>query len=189
MSSTDFFRLVFDSKLEDYTYFDEPTDTNGNIVDWWNFTGCGFWKQEEALMVTANPVGRIYDICMGPGDVPYVTKKVVDAFESDRRFTDAVQFVPLNFHHSIVYIMNILPVIACVDEQNTGSIMRWQEGDGEPEKVGQFRQIVDLRVNSKKLRGVDICRVKDWEVCIIVSEKTKNLIEDNKLGGVAFWPS
>jgi hypothetical protein len=185
----EFYEVVFDSSLSDYTYFDEPMIENGDVIDWWHFSGSGRWEGKEPLKVTASPIGKLYDVSMAPGDVPYVTKKVADIFNAEKVLADAVQFIPLKYGVNTIYIMNILPVIACVDEEKTESIMRWQEEDGEPEKIGKYRQIIGLRVDPERLKHIDICRVKDWEVSIIVSQRVKLILDAHHVNGIVFWPA
>lgn len=183
-----YFELGFDSGLSDYTYFGEPMTENGDVIDWWHFSGSGRWEGTEPLKVTANPIGKIYDMSMAPGDVPYVTKRVVDIFNADKCLDGAVQFIPVKYGVNTIYIMNILPVVACVDDRKTESIMRWQTEDGEPDRIGQYRQIIGLRVDPKRLKGIDICRVQDWEVSIIISQRLRTLLEAHHVKGVVFWP-
>jgi hypothetical protein len=87
-----------------------------------------------------------------------------------------------------IYILNILPVVACVDDEKTKEILRWEEEDEEPDKTGKYRQIIGMRVDPERLKGIDICRVKDWEVSIIISQRVKSLLESHSVKGVVFWP-
>ena len=184
----EFYSVVFDDSLNDYTYFGEPMTENGDVIDWWHFSGSGRWEGTELLNVTANPIGKLYDISMAPGDVPYVTKRVVDLFNADKSLSDAVQFIPLRYGVNTIYLMNILPLVECVDDEKTESIMRWQAEDDEPDKIGQYRQIIGLRVDPERLVGIDICRVQDWEVSIIVSQRVRMMLETHHVNGVVFWP-
>lgn len=179
---------MFDSGLSDYTYFGEPMTENGDVIDWWHFSGSGRWEGTEPLKVAANPIGKLYDMSMAPGDVPYVTKRVVDLFNAGKLLSDAVQFIPLRYGVNTIYIMNILPVVSCVDEENTESIMRWQSEDDEPDRIGQYRQIIGLRVDPVRLKGIDICRVQGWEVSILISQRLRTLLEAHHVKGVVFWP-
>jgi hypothetical protein len=188
-TNSSFYRVAFDSRLNDCTYFDEPKTVTNEVLDWWHFSNGREWNGRESLKVTAYRTGRLYDISMAPGDIPYVTRRVVDIFKLDRSLSDSVQFIPLAYGESTIHLMNILPVISCIDEIRTESVMLWKEEDGEPEKVGEYRQVIGLRVDPDKLQDVDICRVRGWEVAIIVSRRLKLMLEAHLVTGVEFWPA
>ena len=87
-----------------------------------------------------------------------------------------------------IYLMNILPLVECVDDEKTESIVRWQAEDDEPDKIGQYRQITGLRVDPERLVGIDTCRVQDWEVSIIISQRVRMMLDAHHVKGVVFWP-
>jgi len=59
--------------------------------------------------------------------------------------------------------------------------MRWGAADGQPDKVGDYGMLVDLRINAEAEGGHQIFRIAGWPVALIVSQDVKNLCE--KLGG------
>jgi hypothetical protein len=183
-----FFALEFDPSIDDFTYFGEPKDASGISIDWWEFSGKGIWRRSDPLSIDSNHRGAMYDFNFGAGEIPYVTSKVTNLFMQSKELRNTVQFIPVQYGLQTVYLMNIIPLVACVDVEKTKSIMRWEVQDDEPDKVGKYRQIIGLRVRPEALKGVEICRVKDWDVAIIVSAKLKEMLEENDVDGVVFEP-
>ena len=180
-----FYRVVFDSSIKNYTHFREPTTAEGKCVDAWSFLGEGVWKGKEQLFIGAQNLGAVYDMNMGAFDLPIAGTKVKHIFEQDQHFSLEVQFIPVSYNSAIYFILNPLLVVDCLDEQRS-KVLKWIEKDGRPEKVGEYRQVINLHVDPERLGGVDICRIKGWVVAIIFSERLVKILKKEEIKGVKF---
>jgi len=59
-------------------------------------------------------------------------------------------------------------------------------GDGRPDKIDSYRMVAKLRINLSKVQGVNLFRVRGWDVPLIVSGEIKEKIEKNRFVGVVF---
>lgn len=84
-------------------------------------------------------------------------------------------------------ILNAMYTEACVDESRS-EILRWHAEDGRPDKVGRYRMISNLTVDSSRVNNRHIFRVKDWEVALIVSEKVSEALQSLPNLGIVFSP-
>jgi hypothetical protein len=182
-----YFRIVFDHTLPEYKHFDCPVDSSGKRVSGWKFSGYGPWLGGTPLRITASGSPSAHDFNMGLGDLPVVIGKIVTMFANDDALSEAVQFVPVIHDGRTFYILNVLPVVDCVDE-SLSRVTKWTEEDERPDMLGQYSQVVNLHVDPKRLAGIDICRIKGWEVAMIVSERVAEMFRKANVTGVILKP-
>jgi hypothetical protein len=184
-SESSFFRILFDSSLPDYTHFREPSEMQGKTVDAWNFQGLGEWKAPQLLQIAVRNEGTIYDINMGAFDLPVVNGKVKSIIQGSPIASEQVQFIDVMYGERKLYILNSLPVIDCLDEQRS-DFMKWTKRDHRKDLAGTYRQVIGLHVRHEPLAGTEICRIKGWEVALIVSGQLVEQFKKAKLQGAVF---
>ena len=64
--------------------------------------------------------------------------------------------------------------------------MKWTEKDGRPDKVGKYRHLGDLTIDSSRTNGHHIFRIRDWEIALIVSERVKDALNGIDDLGIVF---
>lgn len=83
-------------------------------------------------------------------------------------------------------ILNIVRVVRCLDEQKS-EFIKWTEHDHRADKAGQYRMVTNLTVDPSQIPAdAQIFRIAGWRITIIVSEKTKALMERSLCLGAKF---
>jgi hypothetical protein len=66
--------------------------------------------------------------------------------------------------------------IRCIDEK-ASRIRLWTHEDGDPERVGQYRDVRDLHIDKAKAGEAQVFRPEGWEVALIASGAIKEALE------------
>ena len=82
-------------------------------------------------------------------------------------------------------ILNVCERVACLDDSRS-QVMRWTASDGRPDKVGQYRMVIGLKIDGSRVEGRQIFRVAGWGIALIVSDDVKRLLEKCGLSGVVY---
>lgn len=103
-----------------------------------------------------------------------------------------VIFVPLMLNkedcQTAYYAMVVKEKIECVDESSS-QFQKFETNDPvRPDKAGEYRGFMTLRVNPHYIKGLDIIRIKKFEAAIIISDRVKEKIESIGATGVSFLP-
>ena len=84
-------------------------------------------------------------------------------------------------------VINVLNSVSCVDESRT-RFVKWGPNDGRPEKVGKYRQIVNLHIDPNAVEGHKMFRVAGWQIALVIDEEIKSAMTDANVTGVIFTP-
>jgi hypothetical protein len=119
--------------------------------------------------------------------IPVVSRHVVSLFER-LGLLKQVQFFPAQVKGQAepYFILNILRVIRCIDDARSEEVVYWKPEDGRPDKVGQYRNVVGMRIDSSQVGDAHIFRPWGWRVVIIVSEQLKQVLEEEGITGPRF---
>ncbi len=82
-------------------------------------------------------------------------------------------------------IINILPEVRCLDE-DASEIMWWTETDERPEKVGEYRMITDMVIDSERAGMAPLFRLAGWQIAIICSEAFRSALAGERYSGLVF---
>lgn len=97
-----------------------------------------------------------------------------------------VQRIPVRIGRFDDYeILNVLTLRNAIDEE-LSEILRWEEKDGRPEKVGKYCAIGELVLKEKQINHAKIFRLKDWKLPLIVCETIKQNLERLNATGISF---
>ncbi|MFT0477762.1 imm11 family protein [Pseudomonas antarctica] len=118
--------------------------------------------------------------------VPVVSEKV----RRELIVFPEVDFFPvsINSHESIgdFNVMVTLASVECVDEERS-QFQKFEEFDPvRPDKAGDYRGFMSLRLDAVKVKGLHIFRVKKFEVAIIVSLVVKEKLQNAGVTGLKF---
>jgi hypothetical protein len=58
--------------------------------------------------------------------------------------------------------------------------------DEEPDRVGQYRDVRDMRIDRAMVGNAKVFRPEGWEVALVVSEEIKNALENMGATGTRF---
>jgi hypothetical protein len=134
----------------------------------------------------AQPAGTPVDFNISPVGIPVVPARVVHLFE--RLGIQDVQFLPTKIasHPGPWFILNVTRVVRCIDDARCRAVTYWKPEDGEPNKVGTYRAVYDMRIDSTKTEGARIFRTWGWRVAIVVSQDLKEALEQEHVTGLKF---
>jgi hypothetical protein len=131
--------------------------------------------------------GRALEFCLTSFGVPVAKRTLADVIKTAAG-TD-VQVVPIIIFGQPVdrfAIPHCLRTVECLDETRT-EFMKWTSEDHRPELAGQYRMVVNLAIDPKKVPAdVHFFRVWGWEVALIVSQAVKEVMERTGCLGARF---
>jgi hypothetical protein len=82
-------------------------------------------------------------------------------------------------------IVNVLDVVDCIDEQQS-KFTKWEERDGRPDKLGQYRMFTSLRLSAEKAAGHHLFRLAGWNNVLVVSEALRDKFIETGCSGLGF---
>jgi hypothetical protein len=105
-----------------------------------------------------------------------------------------VQLIPLRIEGIVTknqyYLLVIKNDLDCVDRLKSDFDL-WEEGnDIRPDKTGQFSAFYNLIVDPGLIEpsGFDIFRLRNYDVCTIISQRLKDKLESTFIKGLKFSP-
>ncbi|WP_046269472.1 imm11 family protein [Pseudomonas syringae] len=127
----------------------------------------------------------------GYASVPIVSDKIkkslVGISDFDEPFRNVVlEPAKIAGHQDGFYVMIVETQLDCVDE--TRSIFEKYESDDpvRPDRAGEYRVFLNLVIDSTKIEGENIFRVKEHLGALIVSEEVKHRMEQAGVIGAIF---
>ncbi|OJH34527.1 imm11 family protein [Cystobacter ferrugineus] len=117
---------------------------------------------------------------------PIANEQVARAFRE--LAPDDVQLFPVDVEGTPerYYIVNATRSFKCVDEKNSREVQVYPPDGAVPERVGEYRSISGLRIDTSKIENARVFRPMGWEVALVVSEEIKARIERIGNTGVYF---
>lgn len=137
----------------------------------------------ESILIPKRRTGTPLDFTFADCDMPVVRGWIAEIL--CELCPKEVQLLPakVNGESEIYHLLNVLETSDCLDY---GRSLYDLWTDRNPEKAGQLFCVHQLIVKGNALTGRSICRVKDWEIVIIISEQLKNRLELRDIRGVFF---
>lgn len=120
--------------------------------------------------------------------VPIISAKV----RAELNDIAGIEFIPvvvLNKQCNDDYFALIISQkIECIDEENS-EFQKFEENDPvRPDKAGDYRAFMKLRLDKNKIVDTDLFRLKKFEIAVIASEKIKDRFETIGTTGIVFKP-
>ena len=187
MSTLKYYDVWDDRESTDRWHLKRPFDKNGSPLDPWQFKAGRILAFERPPVFRISHPGRPLEFTLSGFTLPVVHGRVVSILERlDLR--DQVQFVPARIVDvpEPYYILNALKIIRCIDDARCQEVRRWGPDDGEPERVGEYRNVVGMRVDPTRIGVADVLRPWGWEVALLVSERVKLALETERVTGPRF---
>ncbi|MFE8597625.1 imm11 family protein [Archangium violaceum] len=162
-------------------------DVHGREIDPWQFKAGDVVKLESAPLLRMVRPGSALDFSLTGLTVPLVNDRVVSLF-GRLGLEQEVQFIPTRVEgfSEPYFLLNALRVIRCIDDDRCEEVLYWHPEDNRPDKLGQYRDISNLRVDPAKIGDSNIFRPWGWTVALIVSERIKLAMEDAGITGTEF---
>lgn len=171
-----FFDLADDLYIPRRWYLDTPTDSHGRKVFDWDFTKGTPVHVEGRLKIPIEIAGRPLDFSWAGLSIPVVHVKVASMLAE--RAPGDVQLIPADIEGQPEQYLVLVAtrLIRCIDEK-ASRILFWTPEDGAPHKVGQYRDVRDMRIDKAKAGNAKVFRPEGWEVVLVVSEEIKDAME------------
>jgi hypothetical protein len=92
---------------------------------------------------------------------------------------DDVQLIPVDVDGQAepYVLLNVTRVVKCIDDEASDEVRYWRPEDGQPEKLGQYRSVIGMRIDPSKVGNARVFRTWGWELAIVVSEAIKDALE------------
>jgi hypothetical protein len=186
MSVNSFYRLLADPAATSRRFLKAPLDPSGNEVDPRLFTQGRAVDLQPLLKLPLRRHGDVvdfnfcdFDMVVSPTDFNAELEALVGL---------AIQRFPVVIDEGGEFeILNVCDLVPCVDESRS-LYTKWIDADGRPDKSGQFRTIIELKITPAAARGHHIFRVAEWPITLVVSDLVKRLFEAKNLSGVKYEP-
>ncbi|MDH2431078.1 hypothetical protein QCD60_00730 [Pokkaliibacter sp. MBI-7] len=109
--------------------------------------------------------------------LPIVSRKIYEALSDIK----GIAFIPIQVQwkrcSTDYYALVIYEIVECVDEVNS-EFQKFEQNDPvRPDKAGEYRAFMKLRLDANKIPGLDIFRLKKFEVAVVISENVKERLE------------
>ncbi len=174
-----FFRLGIDVDVAGRWHLGEPTRLTGQeLEDVWEFSHGRPVVMREKLRVPIERPGSPLDFdTAGVGQVPIVNARVASIFRE--MASSDVQLIPVEVQGQAepYYLVNVARTVRCIDEKACTEVLLYSAEDGRPERVGEYRSVIGLRIDESKVGNARVFRPWGWPPPVIVAEEIKAALE------------
>ncbi|WP_342745466.1 imm11 family protein [Cystobacter ferrugineus] len=184
-----YYRIDDDKYIPGRWYLRMPrTDEagRGEMFDVWRFSEGRFLTIEHPIRMRLMPAGTALEFSHAFG-IPIVHHRVVALFER-LGLQREVQFIPVEIEGQSepFFILNVLQIIRCIDDGRCDEVFYWRPEDGEPDRVGHYKNVRGLKVDPARVGDANIFRPWGWTVVLIVSERVKLAMDEEGITGTDF---
>lgn len=181
-----YYDLMDDRESHSRWHLGRPLDVQGYSINPWQFFKGRYLELGMAPRFPLDVPGQPLDFCWAAFSIPVVHERFVQLFQ--RLNVPDVQFIPaqVEAHPGPYFILNTLRTVRCIDDARCAEVEYWQPEDQQPEKLGQYRFVADLRIDPGKVGDARIFRTWGWSIALIVTEEIKIAIEGAGLTGTWF---
>jgi hypothetical protein len=179
-----YFQLRDDMRMQGRWVLGEPLDELGQEVDPWQFEQGQALTPRGLFRLRPFQPGRAVDFSTAGVATPVIHVRFADLF-ARLDIQDEVQLFPAQVEGQTdpYFILNVLHVIRCIDDARCEEVRRYTASDSQPEKAGQYRNVVGLRIDPSRVGGSHIFRPWGWPVAMIVSERLNAAMEEAGVTG------
>ncbi|MGE6756783.1 imm11 family protein [Corallococcus interemptor] len=161
--------------------------TGGALVDPWMFVD-GKPVTDPGPLKTVPfhvDVKRTFSVA-NAGRTPIANEQAASVFRE--LAPDDVQLFPIEISDTPerYYVVNATRRFKCIDEANCREVQIYPLDGAIPERAGEYRSIIGLRIDTSKIEDARVFRPMGWESTLIVSEEVKQGIERVGNTGVFF---
>ncbi|MFL5352860.1 imm11 family protein [Archangium sp.] len=84
------------------------------------------------------------------------------------------------------FLVNVIRIVKCIDDQASEEVSYWTEKDGLPEKTGTYFSVAGMRIDPTQVGDAKVFRTWGWHIALIVSEELKEALERIRATGLKF---
>ncbi len=171
-----YFRIIADNaRFADRWFLDEPVTKDGQAIDAREFRYGRPYVGSPPFRIPVQSDGIEVEFNLAAFDMPVVSAKIIRLLEGVAQGEFEAYPVTIGSSLSGYAILNVIHRESCVDDERSQSI-RWKQEDGRPDKIGSYRTIYSLIIDSARTHGRQLFRVEGFEVALIASEKVKQAL-------------
>ncbi|MBZ4421586.1 imm11 family protein [Myxococcus sp. RHSTA-1-4] len=182
-----YFRLKEDKQVGNWALGD-PLDERGQEVDDpYVFREGRPVHVEGRLTIPVEAPGRRLEFCTaGLGAAPIVHVRLASLFAE--LAPDDVQLIPVDVQGQPdqYLILVATKLIRGIDDDSSEEVLHWQPEDGQPERVGEYKSVIGLRIDPTKVGDARVFRTWGWDIALIISEDIKRALERVRATGATF---
>ncbi|MCP3059229.1 hypothetical protein LXT21_10635 [Myxococcus sp. K38C18041901] len=166
----------------------DPLDAHGvELDDPYVFRSGRALPHPGRLSIPIDEPGRRLEFSTaGLGMAPVVHVRVATLFME--LAPDAVQVFPVEIQGmpDQYLILVATKLLRCIDDEASDEVLYWKPEDGQPERVGEYRSVIGMRIDTSKVGDAKVFRTWGWDLGLIVSEDLKLALERARVTGVRF---
>ncbi|RKH32799.1 hypothetical protein D7Y13_07515 [Corallococcus praedator] len=174
-----FFDLNIDVYVPGRWYFKTPTTPDGQpLEDPWVFTNGESIAPPGRLRIPLSRAGNPLDFTSaGVGLTPILSARVAAVFQ-EMALRD-VQLFPVEVEGQTesYFLLVVARTVRCLDEVRSEEVRLWMPEHGRPEKVGQYRTVSGLRIDTSKVSDERVFRLWGLHSALIVDGELKTALE------------
>ncbi|RKI43879.1 hypothetical protein D7X55_38585 [Corallococcus sp. AB049A] len=183
-----YFELIDDLHVPGRWSLGDPIDASGReVANPWMFRKGEAVGLESPLKIPVDHAGLALGFTLaGIGLAPVVLADVAAILS--RLAPDDLQLFPVTIasEPGPYFLVNVLRLVRCIDDEASEEVLYWKPEDGRPEKVGKYRDVAGMRIDPTKVGDAKVFRAWGWTVALIVSEDIKDALEHANVTGVKF---
>ncbi|MFL5347146.1 MAG: imm11 family protein [Hyalangium sp.] len=182
-----YFDLFDDVYIPGRWHLDDPVNQQGQEIRTWQFVRGEPAHVDGRIRIPIYVPGRPLDFSLLAGaTIPVVHARVAAVFAE--LAPGDVQLIPVDVDgQSEPYVLlNITRVVKCIDDEASDEVRHWEPGDDRPDKTGQYRSVIGMRIDPSKVGDARVFRTWGWSPAIIISEEVKQALERMGATGVKF---
>ncbi len=182
-----YFKLAVDMSVKARWSLGMLAEFRGQEVnDPWAFTDGRPLPDPGRLTLPVTNPGRAVDFSYGGIATPVVHPRVASVFA--QLAPEDVQLFPVGIEGQpeLFCVLVANKLIRCIDDGACEEVQVWTPEDGRPEKVGQYRDIWGLRIDTSKVGDAKVFRTWGWHIALIVREEIRDALERLGATGMKF---
>jgi hypothetical protein len=181
-----YFDLFEDVHVPGRWYLDTPIDAQGQEIWTWLFRRGEPATVAEPIRIPFFRPGRPLDFSLAGAAVPVIHERVAAVF-AELASSD-IQLIPVSIESQAerYFILNSLRAVKCIDDAASEEVQRYTEQDEQPDLVGEYRNVVGMKIDTSKVGAARVFRPWGWPVVLVVSEEIKEALERTGTTGAKF---
>jgi hypothetical protein len=122
------------------------------------------------------------------GPVPVVGPRLAEVLETLAPGETQLFPARIESQDGPYYVVNVARTARCIDDRLARQVKLWRPEDGQPEEVGQYRNVRGMRIEPARAGEAMIFRPWGWTVALVVSDELKDAMERVGATGARFSP-